>query len=176
MRFRPCIDIHDGRVKQIVGGSLRDRGGSDDKPSDGGASDDSGLKENFVSDRDAGYFAKLYKDKGLDGGHVIMLNHKGSEYYEATREQALLALRTYPGGFMAGGGIDPENAGNFLAEGASHVIVTSYVFWDGQVDMDALRRMRDAAGRERLCLDLSCRKRTGGSADGKAEQRAGGKD
>lgn len=153
MRFRPCIDIHDGRVKQIVGGSLKDeaaREPAEEMPA-----------ENFVSDRDASFYALLYKDKGLAGGHVIMLNHKDSEYYEATRKQAFSALKAYPGGLMAGGGIDPGNAHEYLDAGASHVIVTSYVFRDGKVDRDALRRMRDTAGRERLCLDLSCRKRNG---------------
>ena len=177
MRFRPCIDIHDGRVKQIVGGSLRDPEGTDSKETDpegteGRAGSDhlaadcgtvpdasSCLKENFVSDKDAAYYAKLYKDKGLDGGHVIMLNRRDSEYYEATRSQALLALSAYPGGLMAGGGIDPDNAAAFLDAGASHVIVTSYVFRNGQVDRNALKRMCDTVGRQRLCLDLSCRRR-----------------
>ncbi|MBQ7583638.1 MAG: phosphoribosylformimino-5-aminoimidazole carboxamide ribotide isomerase [Lachnospiraceae bacterium] len=156
MRFRPCIDIHNGRVKQIVGGSLRDSYGAsaqEEKPQQ--------LKENFVSDRDAAYYAGLYRQKGLSGGHVIMLDHKGSGYYEASREQALSALGSYPGGLMAGGGIEPSNAAGYLDAGASHVIVTSYVFRDGRVDYDALKRMREAVGRERLCLDLSCRRREG---------------
>ncbi len=152
MRFRPCIDIHDGRVKQIIGGSLRDEAGK-------------GPEENFVSDRGAAYYAGLYKEMQLEGGHVIMLNHRGSEYYEATREQALEALKAYPGGLMAGGGITPDNAGAFLDAGASHVIVTSYVFRDGRVELDALEKMRDAVGRERLCLDLSCRKRAGQASE-----------
>ena len=171
MRFRPCIDIHDGRVKQIVGGSLRDDDGGSGKDGAGlrgghpgqilRKTEAAGLKENFVSEKDAAYYALLYKDKGLSGGHVIMLNHKGSGYYEATREQALSALKAYPGGLMAGGGIDPDNAHEYLDAGASHVIVTSYVFSDGKADIDALKRMRDAVGRERLCLDLSCRVREG---------------
>lgn len=155
MRFRPCIDIHHGRVKQIVGGSLRDAAGGLGKA-------EADLKENFVSDREASFYAALYRDMALAGGHVIMLDHRDSEYYEATRKQALEALRRYPGGLMAGGGIDPDNSGEYLDAGASHVIVTSYVFKNGQVDFDALDRMRDAAGSDRLCLDLSCRKRGGG--------------
>ncbi|MCR5235936.1 MAG: phosphoribosylformimino-5-aminoimidazole carboxamide ribotide isomerase [Lachnospiraceae bacterium] len=166
MRFRPCIDIHDGKVKQIVGGTLRDTTG--DKASGltagvpGNPAGGTGLKENFISDRNSEYYASYYKKRGLSGGHVIMLNHRGSDHYDMTREQALAALRAYPGGLMAGGGIDPDNALAFLDAGASHVIVTSYVFKDGRIDMDALSRIVDAVGRERLCLDLSCRKRSDG--------------
>lgn len=166
MRFRPCIDIHDGKVKQIVGGTLRDTTG--DKASGltagvpGNPAGGTGLKENFISDRNSEYYASYYKKRGLSGGHVIMLNHRGSDHYDMTREQALAALRAYPGGLMAGGGIDPDNALAFLDAGASHVIVTSYVFKDGRIDMDALSRIVDAVGRERLCLDLSCRKRVDG--------------
>ena len=166
MRFRPCIDIHDGKVKQIVGGTLRDTTGDrasgltavvPESPGDG-----AGLKENFISDRDSEYYASYYKRRGLSGGHVIMLNHRDSDHYDLTREQALAALRAYPGGLMAGGGIAPDNALAFLDAGASHVIVTSYVFKDGRIDMEALSRIVDAVGRERLCLDLSCRKRGDG--------------
>ncbi len=145
MRFRPCIDIHNGKVKQIVGSSLRDK---DDEAHD-----------NYVSDKDATYYARLYKEMGLGGGHVIMLNHKGSEYYEATKAQALSALRAYPQGMMAGGGINSDNAEEYLDAGASHVIVTSYVFSGGCIDMVALKRIKGIVGRERLCLDLSCRRR-----------------
>ena len=145
MRFRPCIDIHNGRVKQIVGGSL----------SDGG----DGVCENYVSAEDAAYYALMYKEMGLSGGHVIMLDHKASDFYEATRSQAISALHAYPGGLMIGGGIDPDNSREYLDAGASHVIVTSFVFKDGRIDTRALKAMRDAVGRERLCLDLSCRRR-----------------
>ncbi len=145
MRFRPCIDIHNGKVKQIVGSSLRDK---DDEASD-----------NYISDKDAAYYAGLYKEMGLHGGHVIMLNHKDSEYYEVTKEQALSALKAYPQGMMAGGGINPDNAEEFLDAGASHVIVTSYVFSDGRIDMTVLEKIRDVVGRDKLCLDLSCRRR-----------------
>ena len=147
MEFRPCIDIHNGKVKQIVGGTLKDAGNR--------------ARENFVAQQDAAYFARLYKEEGLKGGHVIMLNARDSQYYEATREQALLALREYPGGLQVGGGITEENAGEFLAAGASHVIVTSYVFRDGRINYDNLRKLKDAVGKERLVLDVSCRKRDG---------------
>ncbi len=147
MRFRPCIDIHNGRVKQIVGGSLSDAGNRAD--------------ENFVSELDAAFYADLYKRDGLSGGHVILLNPEGSEYYGAAKEQAAKALAAYPGGLQAGGGINERNAGEFLDMGASHVIVTSYVFGDGQFRADNLERLVRAVGRERLVLDLSCRRRDG---------------
>lgn len=147
MEFRPCIDIHNGKVKQIVGGSLIDVGNQ--------------AKENFVAEQDAAFFAHLYKEEGLRGGHIILLNARESEYYEATKEQAMQALREYPGGLQLGGGITAENAPEFIAAGASHVIVTSYVFRDGRIDYDNLCRIRDAVGKERLVLDLSCRKRDG---------------
>lgn len=144
MEFRPCIDIHNGRVKQIVGGSLRDA--------------DSAAQENFVAEHGADYYAGLYRDAGIRGGHVILLNARDSAQYAATKEQALSALRAYPGGLQAGGGITPESASEFLEAGASHVIVTSYVFQKGQICYDRLERMRDAVGSKRLVLDLSCRK------------------
>ena len=126
MKFRPCIDIHNGKVKQIVGGSLKDAGDQ--------------AKENFVSGQDAAFYAELYKNAGLKGGHVILLNGKDSEYYEATRNQALEALRVYPGGLQIGGGVCPENAEDYLNAGASHVIVTSYVFKDGNFPGKILQR------------------------------------
>ena len=89
MRFRPCIDIHNGKVKQIVGGSLKDQGNQ--------------ASENFVSEQDASYYAQLYEEQGITGGHVILLNKKGTEFYEETKRQALLALSTYPGGLQVGG-------------------------------------------------------------------------
>ena len=148
MEFRPCIDIHNGRVKQIVGGSLRDEG---DK-----------AVENFVSEQDAAFYGKLYDSAGLKGGHVILLNGKDSPYYEATKKQALEALRAYPGGLQAGGGITPENAAEFLQAGASHVIVTSYVFEGGKIHYDRLQKMADAVGKEHLVLDVSCKKAESG--------------
>ena len=147
MEFRPCIDIHNGKVKQIVGGSLRD--------------DVDYAKENYVSTQDASYFAELYKKDGLSGGHIILLNAKESDFYKKTKEQALLALNAYPNGLQVGGGITDSNAEEFLMAGASHVIVTSYVFRDGKVDFDRLKRVAAAAGKEHLVLDVSCRKRGG---------------
>lgn len=145
MKFRPCIDIHNGKVKQIEGGSLKDAGDF--------------AAENFVSVQDASFYAKLYREAGLIGGHVILLNGKDSSYYEATRQQAFLALREYPDGLQLGGGVCPENAADYLDAGASHVIVTSYVFRDGQISWENLERMERAVGSERLVLDLSCRRK-----------------
>ncbi len=148
MRFRPCIDIHNGKVKQIVGGSLRDEGDA--------------ARENFVSELDAGFYADFYRRDKLTGGHIILLNPASSEYYEASKRQALQALRTYPGGFQLGGGVNGQNAAEFLEAGASHVIATSYVFRDGQVNFENLRRLVSETGREHLVLDLSCRKKEDG--------------
>lgn len=145
MRFRPCIDIHNGKVKQIVGGSLRDEGDQ--------------ARENFVSGQDARFYARLYREDGLGGGHIILLNPRTSPHYQATRDQALQALGEAPGYFQAGGGIGPDNAEEFLRAGASHVIVTSYVFRDGLVHWENLERMVQTVGKERLVLDLSCRRR-----------------
>lgn len=147
MEFRPCIDIHNGKVKQIVGGTLTDQ-------SDWAA-------ENFVSTQDAGFYAGLYRSYGIKGGHVILLNAADSPYYEETKNQAKRALRAYPGGLQVGGGITEENAAEFLEAGASHVIVTSYVFRDGKVDYERLERLSRAVGRKHLVLDLSCRKKDG---------------
>ena len=145
MRLRPCIDIHGGCVKQIVGGSIREG---------------QAVKENFVSDRDAAWYASLYREKGLAGGHIILLDSAVSdpEAYEADRAQALAALAAYPGGMQIGGGINPENAAHYLEAGASHVIVTSYVFHGGNLDEERLEKMKRAVGPEHLVLDLSCRK------------------
>ena len=145
MKFRPCIDIHNGKVKQIVGGSLKDAGDQ--------------ARENFVSQQDGAFYASLYKEKGLKGGHIILLNSADSQYFEDTRKQAFLALEAYPGGLQLGGGVNPENAGMYLDAGASHVIVTSYVFKDGRISWENLDKMVKAVGREHLVLDLSCRKK-----------------
>lgn len=145
MRFRPCIDIHNGKVKQIVGGSLKDHG---DK-----------AVENFVSGYDAAFYAELYKKDNLKGGHVILLNPVSSEYYEKNRQQALAALKVFPGGLQVGGGVTAENAAEFIEAGASHVIVTSYVFREGQIQWDNLERLVRAVGKEHIVLDLSCRKK-----------------
>lgn len=145
MEFRPCIDIHNGRVKQIVGGSLKDKGNQ--------------AEENFVSQMDGAFYANMYKKAGIRGGHIILLNPVTSEYYEATRAQALLALHSYPGGLQLGGGITADNAARFIEAGASHVIVTSYVFNNGRIDYNNLEKLVDAVGKNHLVLDLSCRKK-----------------
>ena len=147
MEFRPCIDIHNGKVKQIVGGTLKDQNDQ--------------AAENFVSEQDAPFYAQLYKTYGISGGHIILLNARDSSYYEATKLQALAALQVYPGGLQVGGGITAENAHEFLMAGASHVIVTSYVFRDGKVDYGRLEKLVQAVGKEHLVLDLSCRKKDG---------------
>ncbi|MCC8051426.1 MAG: phosphoribosylformimino-5-aminoimidazole carboxamide ribotide isomerase [Clostridiales bacterium] len=147
MRFRPCIDVHNGKVKQIVGGSLRDEGDA--------------ARENYVSEQDAAFFAKLYQKDKLHGGHVILLNPSTSPYYEVTKAQTLQALAAYPQGLQLGGGVNPENAADFLDAGASHVIVTSYVFRDGEIYYENLERLVRATGREHLVLDLSCREKDG---------------
>ena len=147
MRFRPCIDIHNVKVKQIVGGSLQDRGDQ--------------AVENFVSEQDASFYARLYESLGIRGGHIILLNPAASPFYEATKQQALQALRAYPGGLQVGGGIHDGNAHEFLDAGASHVIVTSFVFRDGRISWENLERLEKAVGKEHLVLDLSCRKKEG---------------
>jgi phosphoribosylformimino-5-aminoimidazole carboxamide ribotide isomerase len=136
--FRPCIDLHEGKVKQIVGGTLGKEPGR--------------LRTNYVSDRPASWFAELYRRDGLKGGHVVMLG-PGNE------SAAQSALRSYPGGLQIGGGINTDNAKAWLDAGASHVIVTSFVFRDGRLDADRLEQMIQAVGRERLVIDLSCRRR-----------------
>lgn len=145
MRFRPCIDIHNGKVKQIVGSSLRDN--------------DSTAVENFVSDHDAAWFARFYTKDGLKDGHVILLNPVSAPQYRQTREQAISALKETPGMFQLGGGVTPYNAAEFLNAGASKVIVTGYVFQDGTFNRRHLEKMVAATGKDKLVLDLSCRKR-----------------
>ncbi|MGV3753840.1 MAG: phosphoribosylformimino-5-aminoimidazole carboxamide ribotide isomerase [Verrucomicrobiota bacterium] len=138
--FRPCIDLHDGKVKQIVGGSLTDNG--------------TGLRTNFVSERPSSFYAELYRRDGLKGGHVIMLG-TGNE----TAAQS--ALAAYPGGLHVGGGINATNARSYLDAGASHVIVTSWVFREGRLDEARLAELVQLIGKSRLVLDLSCRLRDG---------------
>ena len=147
MKFRPCIDIHNGHVVQIVGSSLRDENDS--------------AQNNFVSEKDSAYYANLYKEYGLSGGHIIILNGKDSEYYEATKAEAVKALQTYKGGMQIGGGITDKNAEEYILAGASHIIVTSYVFSDGEICYNNLNRLNSAVGREHICLDVSCRMRNG---------------
>ena len=152
MRIRPCIDIHNGRVKQIVGSTLRDQKGDFEGTA----------RENFVADADASYYASVYRDLGLKGGHIILLNSAKEAAYQDDLRQAMGALAAFPGGMQIGGGITPETAGALLNAGASHVIVTSYVFRNGKLSEKALQEMIRAAGRERLVLDLSCRRREDG--------------
>ena len=145
MKFRPCIDIHNGKVKQIVGGSLSDKG-------------DQAIT-NFASDLGGEFYANMYREDGIVGGHIILLNPKDSEYYEATKAQAISALKAYPRGLQIGGGITADNAAEYIAIGASHVIVTSYVFKDGKIQWENMQKLRDSVGKEHVVIDLSCRKK-----------------
>lgn len=138
--FRPCIDIHQGKVKQIVGGTLSDA----ETP-----------LTHFTSEHSPAYFAKLYQKDGLRGGHVIMLG-KGNA--DAAKE----ALSAYPGGLQVGGGICPENAAEFLDAGASHVIVTSWIFDGAVLNLEKVRALSTAVGKDHLVLDLSCRRTDSG--------------
>ncbi len=138
--FRPCIDLHAGKVKQIVGGTLGEQPGAP--------------RTNFVSDRPASWFADLYRRDGLRGGHVILLG-------EGNEAPAREALGAYPDGLQVGGGVNAENAKAWLEAGASHVIVTSWVFREGRLDWDRLRQLQEIVGTSRLVLDLSCRLRDG---------------
>jgi phosphoribosylformimino-5-aminoimidazole carboxamide ribotide isomerase len=139
MKFRPCIDLRNGSVVQIVGGTLNDNHSA-------------GTITNFESKKSSAEYAQLYKKDDLTGGHVIALG-------PGNTQAALSALNAYPGGLQFGGGITPDNAWQFLDAGASHVIVTSYVFSGGRINMDKLTRLVKAVGRQRLVLDLSCRKK-----------------
>ena len=139
MKFRPCIDLHNGQVKQIVGGTLDEAAPSR-------------LATNFASDLPSSYYATLYQRDGLTGGHVIKL---GPGCDEAARE----ALAAYPGGMQIGGGIDAANALSWLEQGASAVIVTSFVFQNGQILEERLRELVSSVGAAHLVLDLSCRRR-----------------
>jgi phosphoribosylformimino-5-aminoimidazole carboxamide ribotide isomerase len=136
MRFRPCIDLRNGKVVQIVGGSFKN--------------DDSTTEINFETDRSPADFARMYMEDKLSGGHVISLG-------SGNREASVSALNAYPGGLHMGGGIDPDNASDYLDAGASHVIVTSYVFSGGKIDNNRLSKIAENVGKERLVLDLSCR-------------------
>jgi len=139
MEFRPCIDLKNGQVVQIVGGTLNDN-------------DEKKLKINFKSDHTPEHFAKLYQKDQLHGGHVIALG-PGNE------KAALGALEAFPGGLQYGGGVNPSNATLYLDAGASHVIVTSYIFKDGSLDWERLKEMNSSVGKDRLVLDLSCRRK-----------------
>lgn len=140
MEFRPCIDLHDGKVKQIVGSTL--------------GYENQAVVENFSSEHDSTYYAQLFAKNNLTGGHVIMLG-VGNE------EAAIRALQAYPNGLQVGGGITADNAQRYIEAGASHVIVTSYIFHDGMLDMERLQKLITSVGKEKLVIDLSCRKHNG---------------
>ena len=131
--------MHNGKVKQIVGSTLSD------------ANPDA-LRTNFTSEFSAAYYARMYRRDSLYGGHVIMLG-PGNE--AAARE----AFQAFPQGLQIGGSITPKNARYWLDQGAAAVIVTSYVFKDGQIFADRLKEMQHLVGRDRLVIDLSCRKK-----------------
>ncbi|CAM4268205.1 phosphoribosylformimino-5-aminoimidazole carboxamide ribotide isomerase [Paenibacillus endophyticus] len=137
MKFRPCIDLHDGKVKQIVGETLNTE-----------------IIENFVSKQDSAFYAELFKKDALTGGHVIMLGG-GNE------AAAVRALEQYPGGLQIGGGITADNAAFYLEKGASHIIVTSYIFKDGQLNEEHLSKIVSEVGVDRLVIDLSCKEKDG---------------
>ncbi|XP_058188640.1 1-(5-phosphoribosyl)-5-[(5-phosphoribosylamino)methylideneamino] imidazole-4-carboxamide isomerase, chloroplastic-like isoform X2 [Rhododendron vialii] len=145
VRFRPCIDIHKGKVKQIVGSTIQDLKEGSTSP-----------VTNFESDKSAAEYAIIYKEDGLTGGHVIMI---GAD--PLSKSAAMDALHAFPGGFHVGGGINPDNALSYIEEGASHVIITSYVFDNGQMELQRLKELARVVGKQRLVLDLSCRKKEG---------------
>lgn len=141
--FRPCIDLRGGRVVQIVGGTL-----SDDPDT---ASD---VRVNFTTERSSASYAMQYGADGLAGGHVIMLG-PGND------DAARAALAAWPGGMQVGGGITGTNAREWLDAGASHVIVTSWLFDGPTFVADRLAQLVRAVGAEHIVVDLSCRKRDG---------------
>ena len=142
VQFRPCIDIHQGRVKQIVGGTLKD--------SADGKADSETPETNFETETSSAEFARMYQRDGIFGGHVIMLSRD-----DGTTQAAMDAVSAFPGGLQVGGGVTAETAMPLIDAGASHVIVTSYVFRDGIVDQERLDAIVKAVGKERLVLDLS---------------------
>ena len=150
MKFRPCIDLHDGHVKQIVGSTLRDEASSS-STDDNAEAATSALRTNFTAQQPASWFAELYQKDELTGGHVIMLG-------PGNTEAAQSALAAYPNQLQIGGGITLDTAQEWINKGASHVIVTSYVFKDGDIDKERLQSLVNVIGKERLVLDLSCRR------------------
>ena len=141
MKFRPCIDLHLGKVKQIIGSSLNQE-------------DQSKTITNFQSEKPAGWFAELYKKDDLKGGHIIRLG-------EGNDQAAKEALGSWPSGMQLGGGVNDKNAKMWLDLGASHLIITSFVFKDGVVHLDRLNKISQLIGKKRLVLDLSCKKKDG---------------
>lgn len=151
MKFRPCIDLHSGQVKQIVGSTLIDM------PTASSSLQSSSLQPgqlatNFETDRPAASYAEMYAADNLTGGHVIMLG-------PGNNDAAKSALKAYPRGLQVGGGINTSNAKEWLDAGASHVIVTSFVFHNGKIDFERLKELVQITGKERLVLDLSCRRK-----------------
>lgn len=140
LEFRPCIDLHDGKVKQIVGSTLGHK--------------DQEVIENFISNHDSSYYAKMFANDQLTGGHIIMLG-------DGNEEAALAALAAYPQGLQVGGGITTENANKYIDAGATHVIVTSFIFYDGKLHLDRLKQLVQIVGKKHLVIDLSCRLRDG---------------
>lgn len=140
LEFRPCIDLHEGKVKQIVGSTL--------------GTTNQTVVENFISSYDSSYYAQMFAQDHLTGGHVIMLG-QGNE------DAALAALTTFPQGLQVGGGITAANAQKYIDAGASHVIVTSYIFHDGKLDLERLQHLNKLIGKEHLVIDLSCKMRDG---------------
>ena len=151
MKFRPCIDLHNGQVKQIVGSTLTDA-------QDASTANKASLDTNFETDKPAAEYAKMYETDVLTGGHVIMLG-------PGNQDAAKSALKAYPKGLQVGGGINDTNALSWLEAGASHVIVTSFVFSNGQIHMERLRKLVEICGKERLVLDLSCRRKPDSNKD-----------
>lgn len=139
MQFRPCIDLHQGKVKQIIGGTLDNR-------------DNQCPTTNFVSEKPARWYARQYRKDNLTGGHVIRLG-------PGNTEAARAVLAAWPGGLQIGGGITLDNAAYWLDAGASAVILTSWIFHHGTVDENRLKQLTDIIGTHRLVLDLSCRRR-----------------
>ncbi|EPT02020.1 hypothetical protein FOMPIDRAFT_1023037 [Fomitopsis schrenkii] len=137
--FRPCIDLHDGQVKQIVGGTLSE-------------TDASTLRTNFVASHPSAYYAELYKRHGLEGGHIIKL---GPGNDDAARE----ALRAWEGHLQVGGGITDKNCREWLEAGASKVVVTSYLFPNAKFCLERLQRISSLVNKDRLVVDVSCRRR-----------------
>ncbi|PWU69659.1 phosphoribosylformimino-5-aminoimidazole carboxamide ribotide isomerase [Gracilibacillus dipsosauri] len=140
MDFRPCIDLHQGKVKQIVGDTLNEVG----KP----------VVENYISTYKSNHYAEMFQRDGLKGGHVIMLG-------DGNQEAALEALNAYPNGLQIGGGMNADNASFYLENGASHVIVTSYIFQNGELNKERLEKLLDTIGKDKLVIDLSCKQKDG---------------
>lgn len=136
MKFRPCIDIHQGKVKQIVGSTLSNEGAS----------------ENFVADKESTFYARMFREDKLTGGHIVMLD-RSPETQKAAEE----ALEAYPWGMQIGGGINSENCKKYLHAGASHIIVTSFIFSHGIINFENLKMLCNTCGKKRIVLDLSCK-------------------